>query len=78
MPDFAALRALRGDLAEPDHYPTCPICGNLCGRLARVCVDCGARLYEPGAEPVDAEHRAHIESHAVSERDPAPPEGKVS
>jgi predicted amidophosphoribosyltransferase len=31
-------------LVEPDHYPTCPRCGNLCGRLAVICADCGARL----------------------------------
>lgn len=27
-----------------DHYPTCPRCGDLCGKLARICVSCGARL----------------------------------
>jgi predicted amidophosphoribosyltransferase len=30
----------------PDHLPTCPHCGNLCGKLAQVCYDCGARLYD--------------------------------
>jgi hypothetical protein len=28
-------------------YLTCPHCGNLCGRLARVCADCAGYLYEP-------------------------------
>jgi predicted amidophosphoribosyltransferase len=34
------------DGIAPDHYPTCPHCGNLCGKLARVCYDCGAHLYD--------------------------------
>ena len=36
------------DAMAPDHYPTCPNCGDLCGMLAVICVECGARLYEPG------------------------------
>lgn len=27
-------------------YPVCPHCGELCGRLARICADCGALLVE--------------------------------
>lgn len=51
MPRNAALDAAASDRIQPDHYPACPRCGNLCGVLARVCVDCGARLYpEPKAE----------------------------
>jgi len=48
------------DLILGDHFPTCPRCGNLCGRLARVCVDCGCRLYELPTQPTDLstdEHR---------------------
>lgn len=30
----------------PDHLPSCPRCGSLCGRLARLCADCGMGLYE--------------------------------
>ena len=33
--------------ATPDHLPTCPHCGNLCGRLATKCADCGCALYPP-------------------------------
>ena len=38
------------DLAMRDHFPTCPRCGDLCGRMAYRCSDCGAKLYEQ-AEP---------------------------
>jgi len=39
------------DALQPDHFPACPNCGNLCGKLARICVDCGWRLYEEGVDP---------------------------
>jgi predicted amidophosphoribosyltransferase len=34
---------------SPDSFPCCPHCGNLCGKLARLCADCGSFLYEPNA-----------------------------
>jgi len=34
----------------PDSFPTCPQCGNLCGKLARLCADCGAFLYAPNSD----------------------------
>jgi hypothetical protein len=34
------------DHVLPDHEPTCPRCGDLCPRLARICAGCGAQLYE--------------------------------
>lgn len=39
-------------------YPVCPSCGEQCGRLARICVDCGAYLYEP--TPSDRLERAML------------------
>ena len=51
MPQNAALDAAASDRIQPDHYPACPRCGNLCGVLARICVDCGARLYTETAAP---------------------------
>lgn len=50
MPRNAALDAAASDRIQPDHYPACPRCGNLCGVLAVICADCGARLY---LEPED-------------------------
>lgn len=45
MSDTADRRAARSDAYALDHFPTCPHCGNLCGRLASKCADCGAQLY---------------------------------
>lgn len=44
MTENAATRAQQSDRYGIDLYPSCPRCGNLCGRLAVVCADCGARL----------------------------------
>ncbi len=33
-----------------DHFPVCPHCGELCGRLAEVCSACGSRLFLTAAE----------------------------
>ncbi len=48
--DNAARKARAADLATCDHFPSCPHCGEACGRLARVCADCGSFLYEPTPE----------------------------
>jgi len=42
--DNAAYRAHARESVTPDHFPTCPRCGELCGKLAIICADCGARL----------------------------------
>lgn len=47
MTDTAASRQRANDLNALDHFPTCPHCGNLCGRLATKCADCGCALYPP-------------------------------
>lgn len=39
-------RAKGWDAVTPDQFPSCPHCGNLCGKLARVCYDCGAHLFD--------------------------------
>lgn len=44
------------------HYPACPSCGNLCGRLAQVCADCGALLF------VDTSLHARLQSRGVKDR----------
>lgn len=76
--DNALDAARRLDHWLPDHFPSCPRCGNLCGRLARVCAGCGTRLHEP----LDAEASGVVESHymnaAQAEREALiPPEGKA-
>jgi hypothetical protein len=43
--DSASYRQLATDRNAPDHLPACPRCGNLCGVMAVICVDCGSRLY---------------------------------
>jgi ribosomal protein L32 len=53
-PDSAANRAKRHDHVMPDHYPVCPSCGNLCGRLARICADCGVSLMATPGDLRDA------------------------
>lgn len=35
------------DRISPDHYPECPKCHDICGRLARVCASCGTALFDP-------------------------------
>jgi tRNA(Ile2) C34 agmatinyltransferase TiaS len=52
MGDSWAKYQARWDNLLPDHFPSCPRCGNLCGRLAVRCADCGARLFEPDAAPL--------------------------
>lgn len=42
--DNANYRAFALEMSSSDRYPVCPKCGNLCGVLAVVCADCGARL----------------------------------
>lgn len=42
--DTAARRQRQDDRNALDRYPACPRCSNLCGLLAVVCADCGARL----------------------------------
>lgn len=42
--ETAAWRQEAADRGTDDHYPSCPYCGNLCGLLAVICVDCGTRL----------------------------------
>jgi hypothetical protein len=46
------------------NYPTCPHCGEVCGRLARVCADCGAYLYEP--TPSDRLERRELVEQAFA------------
>ena len=55
--DSAAYRAHAREMASSDRYPVCPACGNLCGVLARICADCGARLH-----PTEADLRLARES----------------
>ena len=52
------------DCAALDHLPTCPSCGNLCGMLAEICADCGARL-----KPTEADLR--IAAQAGEAHDPS-------
>lgn len=54
-----------------DHYPTCPRCGNLCGRLAARCADCHAKLYE-----LDS-HAADRLSSTPMQRPTSTPEGEA-
>jgi hypothetical protein len=61
--ETAGIRARRDDLGALDHYPTCPRCGDLCGRLARICVECGAELF---ASPVDLADAQAVGSHAMN------------
>lgn len=51
--ETARIAADRHDGVAPDHYPVCTGCGNLCGVLAQICVDCGTRL-----KPTEEELRA--------------------
>ena len=45
--------------ATASAYPVCPDCGNLCGRLARLCHDCGAYLFEPDPDDRAIRRRLH-------------------
>ncbi len=44
--DSGEYRARRHEAVTGDHFPACPRCGDLCGRLAQVCAECGTRLYD--------------------------------
>lgn len=44
--DTASYKYRAHEAVTADSMPACPRCGNLCGRLARICVDCGAKLYD--------------------------------
>jgi hypothetical protein len=57
------------------NYPTCPHCGNLCGRLARLCSDCGAFLYEPNLD--DRVIRDKLHPNGESRWTP-PPKGEAT
>lgn len=57
--------------AFPDHSPSCPQCGNLCGRLARICADCGAFLYEPNLNDRIIRERLHGKTWPHAGRDDA-------
>lgn len=56
----AADYALRADLDAPDHFPTCPRCGDLLEPDALVCVECGTRTME-----TDADERALLRAEAA-------------
>lgn len=59
MTTTAAGRAAQDNGLAPDHFPACPHCGNLCGKLARLCADCGAFLYHPTADDRLVRSRLH-------------------
>lgn len=40
-------------------FPACPHRGNLCGKLARLCADCGAFLREPDLNDWALRRRLH-------------------
>lgn len=46
MTETARTRQRANDALSLDRFPSCPHCGNLCGKLARVCYDCGAHLFQ--------------------------------
>jgi len=54
-------------------YPICPGCGSLCGRLARICADCGAFLYEPTREDRDERRELTRRAFAALRREDSPP-----
>lgn len=59
-------------------YPSCPHCGNLCGRLARVCADCGAFLYEPVLTDRMMRDKLHPDSDSRAHmREAMPPSRRV-
>lgn len=66
-PGVASWRAMHDDVTTGDHYPTCPRCGDLCGVLAAICVNCGCRL-----RLSDVESRA-MQPNAAEHREDLPP-----
>jgi hypothetical protein len=65
------------DALSLDRYPSCPQCGNICGRLARLCADCGAFLYEPDLTDHVLRDKLHRDSASRAKRreDVTPTEG---
>ena len=72
MTDRATDRR-RGDLLAPDRYPTCPACGNLCGKLARICADCGAQLFASEVDLANAKRVGSAAMTAAPKRDATTP-----
>ena len=74
--DLAAMRAARHAAVTDDNFPACPRCGNLCGRLAIVCADCGARLKPTENDLRDAADHGKVSRNAAPPReDTSPTEG---
>lgn len=69
--DNAARRAERRNGVSPDHFPTCPRCGNLCGRLAVICADCGARLKPTDNELPALARNGRIDAMTATDETPA-------
>lgn len=62
-----AERSWKGhNMIALDHFPVCGGCGDLCGKLARVCFGCGRALY-----PTD--HALEVASRAMQ----AAPKGEA-
>jgi hypothetical protein len=71
--DTAALRAQRGEMAAPDHLPSCPRCGNLCGDGGKWCAECGTWLLLDGPRSSDLRSRT-MQAGGTAE-DPTPTKG---